>query len=280
MNCIKSLYDRTTECVQGEETSFSKAWKVMLPILLYFFIDTTLVRIGAIIISKIIESGDTYAAFCEANSSVLTVIIKFLALAIATACMVPTFLDEKPVIIHKDTPASFYMISICLGAFGATCINVLFALSGLTGSSEAYSEVSSHQFTLPLVYGIILYGLISPLAEEIIFRGIVYNRLYRNYNELFAIIGSPLLFGLYHGNYVQALYGFIMGLMIVLTYERYGAFVHTYLIHAAANIAVYIIMSDAVLRSYIMTPYACAISGALFIVTLILLLSSPKQRSK
>ena len=60
---------------------------------------------------------------------------------------------------------------------------------------------------------IICMGVIAPLAEEIVFRWLIYLRL-RDYVRMgAAMVISGLIFGIYHGNLVQAVYAGILGMM-------------------------------------------------------------------
>lgn len=53
----------------------------------------------------------------------------------------------------------------------------------------------------------------APLAEEVLFRGYVLQIL-KPYGKRFAILGSGLLFGIFHGNLLQMPYAFVMGLVL------------------------------------------------------------------
>lgn len=55
--------------------------------------------------------------------------------------------------------------------------------------------------------------LLGPVAEEILFRGLVLRSL-QPYGKKFAIVISSLLFGLYHGNLMQAPFAFVVGLVM------------------------------------------------------------------
>lgn len=189
-----------------------------------------------------------------------------VSMLIGVCAIFPVFKSEKVKLFisgakKKDIPLLFIM-----GMAAALCFNILFALLQITGSSAQYTEVAQKQFALPLWAGIFLYGVISPIAEEVLFRGIVYNRLDRLFGRTIAIIGSALLFGVYHGNIVQALYGFILGVLIAVLYERYGAFVVPVLIHSAANIAVYVVSRNISLQQKVMNWTGCIACGILAIV--------------
>ena len=56
-------------------------------------------------------------------------------------------------------------------------------------------------------------GILGPIAEEILFRGLVLRSL-RPYGKKFAIVVSAILFGLFHGNLLQAPFAFVVGLVL------------------------------------------------------------------
>lgn len=64
-------------------------------------------------------------------------------------------------------------------------------------------------------------GLFAPVAEEILFRGLVLRSL-QPYGRRFAIVMSALLFGLFHGNLVQMPYAFCVGLILGYTACEYS----------------------------------------------------------
>ena len=55
--------------------------------------------------------------------------------------------------------------------------------------------------------------MLGPVAEEILFRGLVLRSL-QPYGKKFAIVISSLLFGLFHGNLMQAPFAFVVGLVM------------------------------------------------------------------
>lgn len=85
---------------------------------------------------------------------------------------------------------------------------------------------------------LVLYGItiavIPPIVEELLFRGMVLNSL-RKYGDGFAIVASALLFGLYHGNFVQMVFAFLAGLVMALVVVRTGSLWTSILIHFVNN---------------------------------------------
>ena len=83
---------------------------------------------------------------------------------------------------------------------------------------------------------IICMGVIAPLAEEIVFRWLIYLRL-RDYVRMgAAMVISGLIFGIYHGNLVQAVYAGILGMIFAYFLEISGCLWGSVLLHMGANI--------------------------------------------
>lgn len=75
---------------------------------------------------------------------------------------------------------------------------------------------------LPGLFDMILYiGLVGPLFEELIYRGIILRSL-EKYGSSFAIVGSALLFGAVHMSLLQAPMAFGMGLFLGYLALRYS----------------------------------------------------------
>ena len=208
------------------------------------------------------------AEWIRAHSVLISGVVKALSMAAGAGAVCHIFIRETPVITMPQGHKKDFGILFILGGCAALAVNILFSLIGFTGSSDAYEQVAKEQFAFPLWAGIILYGIVSPLAEEIVFRGIVYNRMHRQYGKWIAIIGSALLFGVYHGNVVQALYGFMIGVLIEVLYEKYGSFAVPVILHSAANIFVYVATAVPVLQKNCMNLAAFLGSMVLFMVLL------------
>lgn len=130
---------------------------------------------------------------------------------------------------------------IFFGAMLSLGLNYLFTVSGFLQSSETYNQVAEKQFSLSLWKAIFAYGIWSPLKEEVIFRGILYRFLRKYLPVMAAVFGSALLFGIFHGNLVQMVYGTMMGIVMALLYEKYQTLIAPILFHSAANTAIYVV---------------------------------------
>lgn len=79
-------------------------------------------------------------------------------------------------------------------------------------------------------------GIAAPIAEEMIFRGLVFGRLKEFMKPGWAILVSSLLFGIYHGNVVQFVYASLLGILLCWMAEGTHSLAAPVFIHGAANI--------------------------------------------
>lgn len=118
-----------------------------------------------------------------------------------------------------------------LGLFVA--INLALALlpaAWMTDYSE-YMDVLLSDGLLPAV-SIVLMG---PLAEELMFRGVIQTRLARAMPAWIAVVLQAVLFGVTHGTPIQMAYAFLIGLALGFLRSRTGSILPGFAAHAAFN---------------------------------------------
>lgn len=123
-----------------------------------------------------------------------------------------------------------WILSFLVLYFGLTAV---INLSGLPGADPGFHEVSAEGEGLWFFF--VRAVLLAPLLEELLFRGLIYRRIRGLWGERAALLISALLFGLFHGNVTQGIFGFLCGLMLAAAYERTDALLVSILMHAAAN---------------------------------------------
>ena len=77
--------------------------------------------------------------------------------------------------------------------------------------------------------------VLAPIAEEIFFRGVVFNALRRESTRRWAYLGSALLFSVIHLSPVTLVPIFLLGLLLARVYERTGSLVAPIVLHATFN---------------------------------------------
>ncbi|MBU2547296.1 MAG: CPBP family intramembrane metalloprotease [Proteobacteria bacterium] len=114
------------------------------------------------------------------------------------------------------------------------------ALLGLAGIDwPALFLLSPPPAITDLVLFMVVGGLIAPLAEEVLFRGLIFGFL-RRWGAWAAVIGSTLIFVLAHQPGLNSVpVQTAGGLVFALTYERYRNLVVPMTIHVVGNTALF-----------------------------------------
>ena len=102
----------------------------------------------------------------------------------------------------------------------------------------SYGEVSGKLFYGPdqiLVFLSVL--ILAPVAEEIIFRGLMMFRLQREFNEKQSVLISAFLFAILHKNILWILYAFAMAWLLGYTASRMENVCGSIAIHMGFNMA-------------------------------------------
>ena len=137
------------------------------------------------------------------------------------------------------------LIAAAAGILAASVfLNLFLAGVGAVHADAAAADTSAQAGRVSLPLGILIYGVLSPLAEETVFRGITLQRLYLLCHEkksgktafLLAAGLSSLLFGIYHGSLVQGLYAAAMGFLFCLFLALGGNLFSLIILHGGANV--------------------------------------------
>lgn len=125
---------------------------------------------------------------------------------------------------------AFVGIGFCL------IVNTLIRLSPLPTYFTGFTSVAGQIYGPSLLLQVVAVGAVIPMAEELVFRGLGFKALRQRYPFWGAACVSAAIFGVYHGNVLQALYGFIMGIVLAWETEAKGTVRAPIVTHMAANI--------------------------------------------
>lgn len=118
---------------------------------------------------------------------------------------------------RRKAPAELTVLAIpvmlALTVFSSLIISVLSAFFSAFGVVPYFPDMQAPQ-TLPAQLLYVLYLAVFPaFLEEFLFRGVIMQSL-RRFSDSFALVVSSVLFGLVHGNLIQAPNAFLLGLCI------------------------------------------------------------------
>lgn len=133
-------------------------------------------------------------------------------------------------------PARFFQVYLIVLALMYLTNMATLAVTTLIGLLRGESVVNpvEQMESYPVILTTLLGCVIAPITEEVMFRGLLLNRL-RPYGEKFAVVASALCFGLFHGNLNQVFYAFAIGLVFAYVALRTGRLWQVMLLHAMVN---------------------------------------------
>ena len=247
--------------VQPKRTHpLDKAWYILKPFIFYMVIKTV-----ALLLLSMLAISFPFTAVSEwisLHSNQVNAVINAVASIIGVVFLMNDFLKEVETTgeIDIDTGVIKQLLAWIRNGIKAdrdkTVVLAIAASLGITSSlafnilagmiqiqSPRYEKVEAIQYSVPIWLGLILYGIISPFVEEIVFRGLTYNRMRRFFGIPLSVIVTALLFAGFHGNLAQFLYALCMGVLLALCYEWVKSFAAPLVFHMAANIVVFVVSS-------------------------------------
>lgn len=244
MGVWKGLTGRWSKKELDGWSSMRKTAYLLLPLLIYLAAHDLLQILLLAVTELFLQKGGSVAEFIRRYAATVQGVINGLSILGGVAVIGKAVSQEiAGAWREKKEEAGRNAIDYLMLGTAAFCfsvgLNIVFYQTGFSGSSQSYEAVYEIQYGVRFAVGLILYGLVSPFAEEAVFRGLLFQRMKRCFGYQIALFFSSLLFGLYHGNMVQAVYGTILGIAIALCYEKFGSFAAPMLFHSVANISVY-----------------------------------------
>ncbi len=112
---------------------------------------------------------------------------------------------------------------------------VVSIFSSLIPESDEYSQFIGSFTKFPAWVSFLLIGALGPMAEELLFRGVMYRRLRDFTNIWVAAILSGITFGAFHGNLEQGVPAAVIGIAMALLYEHYGTIAASIVAHMGVN---------------------------------------------
>lgn len=268
------------------QAGFQKLWKLLFPFLMFFLVRSVmlyLVQMIFLLIGNALPNADFLIVYnaegvpegLTGDASAIMAMFGFIAGGAAvfgTAReMIRTTAEDMKLLHIKAEPKKNYILLVMTVLGGVIGVNLLFHLTGLIDKSAAYQAVAEDQYAASLWLGLLCYGVFAPVAEELLFRGVIYGYLRRMLKLFPAAVISAVFFGVYHGNAIQGIYAFIMGCLIVYAYEYFGDFRFAVGVHMAANVIVYILSNTGIAASGFFHGTTCAVCLAVSAGSLYLL---------
>ena len=118
---------------------------------------------------------------------------------------------------------------------GAVVWEQLLRFPGARAYSDWLGELLGKHGRLGLGTALVLVALLPAVAEEVTFRGVVLAGLRRSGSRWIAVVGSALVFGLFHINPYHVVAAFVVGLLLGWVALESGSILPGILIHLVNN---------------------------------------------
>lgn len=151
--------------------------------------------------------------------------------------------DRSPVdyrkILSPGTMGMMVGTALC-AQFACAIVLQIFAKAfpGIYGNYEKLMEVSDIN-VLPAWATLFIVAVWAPLAEELVFRAMLFRTLRKGFCFWAAALISGAVFGIYHMNLVQGIYAGLLGLLLAWFYEKTNSLLGCYLFHFLFNLLNY-----------------------------------------
>ena len=225
--------------------SVYKVWRIVYPMLLHFAVVnlTAILFSGFYVLFRIITDDSLLDVGAAIQSQML------LLTGLGDAILIPIAWlffreDEKKRIskgfreriLVQNTFNISEIVSVTIMVIGISCLlNLLIAF--LPVNDAEYQEIAEEMFKHNgIVIQLVVIGILAPVSEELIFRGLIFRRIRDYAGFMWAAVVSGLFFGIYHGNLTQGIFALGMGMLFAAIYEHYGTLWASIAAHMANNI--------------------------------------------
>lgn len=119
-----------------------------------------------------------------------------------------------------------------------------------------------------ILLGLLFTAVLPALAEEILFRGVLLNSFNKKWGKFVAILASSLVFGIYHMNWLQGIFAFLLGLILGYSYLMTGSLWVPIIIHFINN-AIAVLATHYSILDFSLSPIIWAVILLICIIMVI-----------
>ena len=182
----------------------------------------------------------------------------YIALIVAIIFIPLLINDYKKYKKQTNTKINYFYL-IILGVILSLMYNVFAYYLNFVLKTSLFDNSNNIAITL------LSTGILGPIIEELMFRGIIYNELKSKYSNMKSILITTIFFAIIHINIIQILYALIIGFILIFVYEKYNNIKAPIILHMASNITTTLFLPLLIKNNLI-------INYGIFIFSLILLI--------
>ena len=246
------------------EAVYRTIWRVTYPYLTYLLVSFLLM-----------QTGMSNTLLLNLISGLFTLPFLFLYY----------YMDKRSSTVSNKNGCRFKRIRLCnyvyaafMGMAACLALNYLIDILKLADISPAFRSTSGMFTEGGFVRSLIASGLVAPVMEELLYRGLIYKRLRESLDSIVSAVLSAIIFGAAHGNLVQFVYAFFAGLMMAYLYEKYKNLFAPVLFHFCANaLSLTIMWNDVLKAENSVKPVLCILNVFILFVIFVLIEKNVKR---
>lgn len=159
---------------------------------------------------------------------------QLIVLVPAVLFLFGTRTDPGRLIAHNRPKFTTALLVVVFTFLCMPAIIAVNAFSMLFVDNEV-AELQSYMLSVPWWQILLMVGIIGPVSEEFVFRGVIYHGYKTSQRFVGSMLLSALLFGLTHLNFNQMSYAVLVGIVSVLLLEGSGSIFYSMLFHICIN---------------------------------------------
>jgi membrane protease YdiL (CAAX protease family) len=241
-----------------------RIWDVLYPLLMYYAVIVIVMFLAQLVLGT---DSKTYML----RQIIATLVALPVVYALFYKPDVLLVQESRAALCRPGKGISAARIVLVAALLGISLNNIL-SMSPLVGMSEGFAQATEDFYAGTFALELIGSAFLTPVLEEMVYRGIVYTRLKRHLGVTPAVVLSAFVFGLMHFNIVQFLYAFVLGLMLALIMEKYSHVCAPILAHMTVNLISVVRTETGILDGTVDgSAAAWVISVVLFLIGAVLL---------
>ena len=172
---------------------------------------------------------------------------------------------------YKKNSVNFNLKNIIFITILALSISIFYNTFIYLINNNIHITDNYNKSDISIIILILTTGIMGPILEELLFRGIVYNRLLTFVNHKEAIIFTSLLFSIMHmPDIITVIYTFLLSIIMIYLYNKFKTIKASIIFHIFINITIIFLVNLLILNNII-------VNVILFILSMVMMLISLKK---
>lgn len=174
---------------------------------------------------------------------------------------------------------SLALMGISLQILVSMCLNVIYPLLPQT-LIEQYDALMETLLGGNVFLSLFVTVILAPLAEELLFRGVTLRKATKIMPFFLSNLLQAVLFGIYHGNLIQGVYAFALGLIFGYVAEYFHSIWASILLHAFVNGSAEVLSHlPTLLTETLLGIIVITVIGVIFLIIAVKMFPRAKENS-